>query len=99
MAWPSSWCRRRLRARSLALQLAPQSAASTGTSCCITACEGVGSNATQPYVGKYTSGHACADDSRIVYSPVCGSYVPGAYPPASRVGTPRSRSMTTMAPA
>src|SRR5687767_9092529 len=38
-----------------------------------TACEGVGSNSTQPNSEKYTSGQVCAEDSLTMYASVAWS--------------------------
>ena len=59
--------------------------------------DAVGSNRTQPYPVKYTSGHACAFLLVTVYVPV-RSDVPGVKPISMRVGSPASRAITAYAP-
>ena len=62
------------------------------------AIDGVGSNGTQPYTGKYASTQECASRSRTTYSLRLRSYEPGANPDATRAGTPPIRSRSAIAP-
>jgi hypothetical protein len=59
---------------------------------------GVGSNATQPTVGKKASTHACALFLLTTYTPGL-SISPVANPTATRDGTPLYRSRRAMVPA
>ena len=57
---------------------------------------GVGSNRSQPYPWKYSSGQACASWEVTTHSPL-DTVVPEVKPKATRDGMPSSRDSTAMA--